>query len=352
LAERRGDPELAARACGIAPHRVALRLGHRTPRPNSSTRGGTDEQKEARKAGQTRDGAWRSYNVQSDYDSEASDVSTVLNELDISYHCKQYAAFTDSGNVDTAAYFIQEALENHSLVVKNALNCAQTAAVIIAGNLSGQAQYYILYGVARRLGMMRVAYSDILRCIATGRTEPLSSDEVAAAERDLNIIYINVSGVLDNYAWCLLHQITTDKMRNLHRRNVGLFSKDFMNDPNLADLKPKLSDFCTWHTDLKKRRDPAAHRIPLYVPPALLNPAEHERYATLEREISAAKTDQRRDELLAQQRKIGTFVPCFVHHPDEGGMKIYPTVPQDIANLIKIAKLVHTFLKPPQAPNA
>ena len=267
-----------------------------------------------------------------------------LEELDISYHRQQYAAFIGSANANTAAYFTHQSLQNHSLVVKNALNRAQTTAVMTAENLSEQARYYILYGVARRLGMMRVSYSDILRCIATDRTEPLSSDEVVAVERDLNIIYINVRGVLDNYAWCLLHEITTDKARELAPMKVGLFSKDFMDDANLANLKPKLSGFSAWHTDLKKRRDPVAHRIPLYVPPAFLNPAEQERYAALEREIYVAKTEQCRNVLNAQQRKIGTFVPCFVHHPDEGGMEIYPTVPQDIANLIKIAKLVHTII--------
>ena len=106
----------------------------------------------------------------------------------------------------------------------------------------------------------------------------------------------------------------------------------------------RISGFSAWHTDLKNRRDPAAHRIPLYVPPACLNPAEQERYAALERQIFAAKTEQCKDVLNAQQRKIGTFVPCFLHHPDEGRMEIYPTVPQDIANLIKITKLVHIIL--------
>jgi hypothetical protein len=229
-------------------------------------------------------------------------------------------------------------------VVQNALNDAQTSAVMTAQNLSEQAKYYILYGAARRLGMMRVSYRGILRCIATDRTEPLAPDEAAAVERDLNIIYINVRGVLDNYAWCLYHQTTTDQTRKLAPVQVGLFSKKFMADPNLANLKPKLSGFSAWHTDLKNRRDPAAHRIPLFVPPACLNPEEQERYAALDTQIFATKSEREREVLNAQQRKIGTFMPCFVHHPDNGRTPIYPTVPQDIANLIKIINLVHIIL--------
>jgi hypothetical protein len=83
----------------------------------------------------------------------------------------------------------------------------------------------------------------------------------------------------------------------------------------------------------------------LSVPPCVLNPEEEAaRYAALELQIFTAKSEQDRNALKAQQRKIGTFSPYFVHHPDVPGTPIYPTVPQDIANLIKIIKLVHTEL--------
>lgn len=271
-----------------------------------------------------------------------SDVS--LEELDIDYHRQKYAAHISTVNPETAAYFTRQALQTHSLVIKNALNEAETSAVMIAQNLSEQARYYILYGVARRLSMMRVSYSEILRCIPTDRTEPLNADETATVERDINIIYINIRGALDNYAWCLLHQTTTDKTRKLAPAKVGLFAKEFMADANLADLRPKLSDFSAWHTELKDRRDPAAHRIPLSVPPCVLNPEEASRYAALSLQIFTAKSEQDRNALNAQQRKIGTFSPYFVHHPDVPGTPIYPTLPQDIANLMKIVKLVHTQL--------
>ena len=207
-----------------------------------------------------------------EHDFEAPGMSDViLEELDIDYHLPEYVTHIAAVNKKTAMYFTHQAQQTHSLVVKNALNNAQTSAVMIAQNLSEQARPYILYGAARRLGMMRVSYCDILRCIATDRIEPLASDEAATVERDLNIIYINIRGVLDNYAWCLLHQTTTDKTRKLAPTKVGLFSKEFTADANLVDLRPKLCGFSAWHTELKGRRDPAAHRIPLSVPPCLLN---------------------------------------------------------------------------------
>ena len=269
-------------------------------------------------------------------------------ELDFEFHRKKYEALAGTGNVETNGYFMCEALNIHSLVVHDALKDLRITAATIAPTLSNEeAKFFILYGPGRRLGMIWVSYRDILEHIATDRTEPLPQDEVATISRDLNVIYINIPGVLDNYAWCLLHQVATDNTKKLRPVKVGLFSSEFMDDPNLVSLRPLLDEFGKWHKELKTRRDPAVHRIPLYVPPAALNPKEEDRYRELEDQIADAFNSQnfeQVDELSDQQGRIGTFMSCFIHHPGEGIIPIYPTVPQDIANLIKIVKHVHTFL--------
>lgn len=271
-----------------------------------------------------------------------------MDQLDFEYHRQQHEALAGTGNVETTAYFLCEALYIHSLVVLDALRDLQSTAATIAPTLSNQdARFFIRHGPGRRLGMIWVSYRYIVEHIATDRTEPLPQDEVATISRDLNVIYINIPGVLDNYAWCLFHQVATDKTKKLPRVKVGLFSSAFMDDPNLASLRPLLDEFGKWHKELKTRRDPAVHRIPLYVPPAALNPEEEDRYRELEDQIADAFNNQdfeQVDELSAQQGRIGTFKSYFLHHPDEDIIPIYPTVPQDIANLIKIVQHVHTFL--------
>lgn len=37
---------------------------------------------------------------------------------------------------------------------------------------------------------------------------------------------------------------------------------------------------------------------------------------------------------MEQMEKTGTFVPMIVHDPDVGGNSIYPTVPEDVGNLV------------------
>jgi hypothetical protein len=54
--------------------------------------------------------------------------------------------------------------------------------------------------VGRRLRMILVAYRSVFDTIAPDRKEPLPLNEMAAVSRDLNIIYINICGALDNYA--------------------------------------------------------------------------------------------------------------------------------------------------------
>src|SRR6266446_915961 len=196
-----------------------------------------------------------------------------MDQLDFEYHRREYQALVGSEKLEADAYFLAQAQYVHSLVVHDALRDAQVSAVTIAPMLvNEQARYFINYGVGRRLRMIWVSYRGLLALVQTDRKEPLSLDDVGAISRDLNVIYINIRGVLDNLAWCLLHEVASDQIRNLDPVKVGLFSPALMNDSNLISLKVRLEEFSTWHRELKCRRDPAAHRIPLSVPPAILNP--------------------------------------------------------------------------------
>jgi len=49
---------------------------------------------------------------------------------------------------------------------------------------------------------------------------------------------------------------------------VGLFPGLFRNAAQVAGLESMLEQYIAWNDDLKSRRDPSAHRMPLYVPPA------------------------------------------------------------------------------------
>ena len=121
----------------------------------------------------------------------------------------------------------------------------------------------------------------------------------------------------------------------------------------MQDVAEFTKGFAEWNRDLSSRRDPAAHRIPLSIPPAIIDAETRVEYERLSAEYSKASNDALKTPghgkdaimkfetaaaLYDKLQRVGKFFPVFVHHPDEGPMKIYPTVPQDIGQLIKIAR--------------
>lgn len=276
-------------------------------------------------------------------------TGNTTDDLDFAHHVKRYEGYTGHANLESDAFFTHEAQKHHSLVVQDALRDVFFDAARYADTLSDQnATYFMKFGVGRRLKMMWASYREILSHVPPDRTEPLSQDDVGVVSRDLNVIYINIHGVLDNYAWCLLHEVTTEAPKKVDKMSVGLFSSRIMSNPRFVDLKPKIDRYGDWNNELKKKRDPVAHRIPLYVPPAILNPEEAERYKEFcgaAMEATAKLEFEKADEFHGRAERLGTFSPHFMHHPGDGALPIYPTVPQDIANLVKIARVISAFLK-------
>jgi hypothetical protein len=74
--------------------------------------------------------------------------------------------------------------------------------------------------------------------------------------------------VLDNYAWTMVHQFGNENTKIARPMSIGLFKPTVAGDCNLKSAINALSSFSGWERDIKDRRDPAAHRMPLYVPPA------------------------------------------------------------------------------------
>lgn len=59
----------------------------------------------------------------------------------------------------------------------------------------------------------------------------------------------------------------------------------------------------------------------------------------------AAPKFERADVLNEKLQRIGKFLPVFVHHPNEGMVRIYPTVPEDIGQLVRIARGIFDIVR-------
>ena len=202
----------------------------------------------------------------------------------------------------------------------------------------------------------------VFELIHPEREEPLPNDHVEAAAGDLNTIYINIRGALDNFAWSLLAlfgEPGTQKLASERPTIVSLFGREFAKDGNLSEVADLMGAFTGWSKDLKARRDPAAHRIPLSIVPALIDDATVGEYTRLQKkwsEVSAAAINavargedssalfQEADAVHERLQRVGKFHPLFGHDPSEGLMKIYPVVPQDIAELVRVSRILTSFI--------
>jgi hypothetical protein len=252
------------------------------------------------------------------------------------------------------AYWYRKAEYLHLLVVRDAINHVMPDAVRLAERVrETEAFEYFNLGVARRAKFIWLSLNQLLDLIPPDREKPLSTDETFDVALCLNVIYVNTRGTLDNFAHALTILFGEEKTKALPPFQIDLFGNRFRGDPNLVDVDAFVKAFEGWNKDLKNRRDPAAHRIPLSVPPTILNNEDLAEYQRLYREYDAAHAAAFRAVAAGEDRldlfeqatavferleQVGTFVPVFLHHPKNERFPVYPTVIEDVGTLVKIAR--------------
>jgi hypothetical protein len=98
-----------------------------------------------------------------------------------------------------------------------------------------------------------------------------------------------------------------------------------------------------WHEQyLTNYRDALSHRIPLYVPPQILNTEQKNQLAQIDQEIiNCYKSHDFNalDKLRKQQRNIGTVCPIFVHDSSENKeVLLHPQLMADFNTIEEIVK--------------
>lgn len=273
-------------------------------------------------------------------------------EFEYKLHQDRYRALfaiNPETNRETVIAAENNAKHDHALAVFNPLRDSYSSVVRLAGVLkSEQAKFYMLYGAGRRLSMIFHAYRRLIFTADPKRDKPLSHDEQQELSLDINVLYMHALGVLDNYAWCFLFEKHPDRADDIDKRQVGLFSKEFRKIcPTFVSISFEIDVHKGWFEELKDKRDPVAHRIPLYIPNAAIEPTDVPAYNRLYEsflENSAQKKFEEADVVFAALNQIGRFVHGFVHHPEGGVIPIYPTIPNDMGHLIQIGAVIKSVL--------
>jgi hypothetical protein len=203
------------------------------------------------------------------------------------------------------------------------------AAYFKPGRLNNpQAIRHVKEGLIRRLYMMKSSRIFMRENTNPDRGKPLSVYLATDLAIHVNSYYLNLCGSLDNMAWALAYE--WDMLPNIDegnldsRRYCNLFGNRFLQDvqQRRSELANFLRGHIQWNRDLRDFRDPAAHRIPLYVPPAVLLGEEAlEKFNEIGKE--AEKSEKERggrslSEIFDEQRSVAKYVPLIITSPIDG----------------------------------
>ena len=283
-------------------------------------------------------------------------------KLSFKYHLALYQhLIPDNSSVNDS--WNQKAEKKHALSVCSAVRWLLPSLTDLSQKVnSSEAQFHLRHGAARRTKLIWHSFRRIFDLIPPDRANPISYEDVVELTRDLNVIYVNIRGTLDNFASCLLHSFGAEEtIRNLESNpfKVDLFGKEFQKDNNLSEFVSYINNFTKWNSQLKDLRNSSAHRIPLSVPPTTLTESEKAEYLRLWAEAEHAEGEylkscesgyedlvlyEKHKYLHEKMEELGTFEPVFVHDPKEKPIRVYPRVPEDIGKLVIIARGVLSLI--------
>ena len=274
-----------------------------------------------------------------------------LADVDYEEHFAQYAKPNlIAGNAENNRFFEREAQENHALAVSQALDELLTDALLLLPivHFKQLAEHHFRFGVMRRLRMIQENLRSFRSLVWPQREEPLTQEQSDRVCRDLNALYIDMLGILDNYAFVLVLQFGSVKTQATDPMRIGLFKSAFRADFALEPVAAQMANYADWEREVKMLRNPAAHRIPLYVPSAAFTAddmAQHERLSARAFEAQQSGNFDEANTISTQTWAIGTFRAQFLHDPEGPILDIFPTLPGDIGKTIAIGRIVQSHLR-------
>lgn len=137
--------------------------------------------------------------------------------------------------------------------------------IIHAENIGGFGHEHLVYGVARRLGVICESINCLFTLAPPETREQINSTDRSQSEAFLHAFLINCYGIFDNIAWFIYYQKSLDSTE-YDKRNIGVFKKQFKRHLTVL-VKEKATEHKQWYKSLTQQRHPTAHRIPPYIIP-------------------------------------------------------------------------------------
>lgn len=203
-------------------------------------------------------------------------------------------------------------------------------------------------GYVRRLNILARCIENLFALIPPDRTEPVERDVRRDAEIQIQTSVFNVFGAADNLAWIWVNERGTRRPNGAEIPN-GRIGLRPTNEEVRASLPQAVRDhiagFDAWFDMVDNYRHALAHRIPLYIPPFMVDPAEADRHQALDQAKNAALLAGNLVEhqrLREEQKTLEFFRPWMQH---SFGEQARPLVfhPQLLANFNTVEDLGRTI---------
>ncbi len=184
---------------------------------------------------------------------------------------------------------------------------------------NARAQEYVMNGFLRRVNTLARCISNVFETLPPTQVEPPPTELLSDVIINIQAFVFNVFGAVDNLAWIwvLEKSLTQDNGSPIPALKVGLGKKNtivrrsFSN--GFAEYLNRIDD---WFDYLENFRHALAHRIPLYVPPFIVDPTREAAYRDLEgrkNQAIARRDFIRYGRLSTEQTALGVFRPWIMH---------------------------------------
>ncbi len=204
------------------------------------------------------------------------------------------------------------------------------------------AHNYFRFGFHSRIDTLRESRNFLKSLIAEDGTK---YRDTTVVNIHINSFYINMFGALDNLAWALQHEfeLIPDVSENNKQQSIGFFNKNFIKKfrEKAPEQANSIQSFSDWYSEAKKLRDPPAHRMPLYCPPAVLFENHVQELALAKKSLSeidynAKPTDYMNT--LVKYEQIGTFkaIFCVNFETESVSYPISKATNDDYANFLQL----------------
>ncbi len=194
---------------------------------------------------------------------------------------------------------------------------------------NAQARRHLTEGFDRRHYMLQLSRLFLCQNYSQSRKPPLSSSEATHCAIHLNAYYLNLRGTLDNLAWVLQYEWqlfpgVSEEDRGHERQACDLFHRRFLAvlQSQHSKLASILVQHRNWADELAELRNPAAHRVPIYIAPSLITTQEQvDEFRRIEAQADrppSERSERPISDIYREAQAVADFAPVMVLSSPQG----------------------------------